>query len=256
MKNLLIDADMLAFRACSSCEHEVNWGNDLWTLHSDIGECQKKFEELFEEIIADLRTRTELSVYETIMCFTDKNNFRKLVLPSYKSNRKDTRKPVAYAGLVKWVRKNHHAESRPYLEADDLCSLLSKPDDILVSADKDFQTIPNRYFYNYHKQELMYNTQESADRFWLYQCLSGDITDGYTGLRGYGPKTVDKLFREHGVSWETVVGAYELKGMTEEDALQQAHVARILREGDYRDGMIYLWNSNKSIDTKGNPVVL
>ena len=55
------------------------------------------------------------------------------------------------------------------------------------------------------------------------------------------------------------MSAYVGKGYTEEDALVQARVARILREGDYSDGVINLWspreNVKKSIDTKANPVV-
>ena len=259
MINLIFDADMLCFRAASSCEHEIDWGNDLWTLHSDLKECQQKFMSIYEEIMTNLRKHKKLESYEVTMCFTDRNNFRKLVLPSYKSNRKATRKPVAYYGLVQWVRENFHAESRAYLEADDLCSLLSKPGDILVSADKDFQTIPERLFYNYHKDELKYNTREAADYFWYYQCIKGDSTDGYSGIRGYADKKTEKLFKEFGASWETVLKAYVDKGYTEDDALVQARVARILREGDYSNGVINLWsphkNLRKSIDTKANPVV-
>ena len=259
MINLIFDADMLCFRAASSCEHEIDWGNDLWTLHSDLKECQQKFMSIYNEIMTNLRKHKELGVYEKTMCFTDRNNFRKLVLPSYKSNRKATRKPVAYSGLVQWVRENFHAESRAYLEADDLCSLLSKPGDILVSADKDFQTIPERLFYNYHKDELKYNTREAADYFWYYQCIKGDSTDGYSGIRGYADKKTEKLFKEFGASWETVLKAYKDNGYSEEDALVQARVARILREGDYSDGVVNLWspreNLRKSIDTKVDPVV-
>ena len=32
MINLIFDADMLCFRAASSCEHEIGWGNDMWTF--------------------------------------------------------------------------------------------------------------------------------------------------------------------------------------------------------------------------------
>ena len=252
MINLIFDSDMLCFRAASSCEHEIDWGNDLWTLHSDLKECQQKFMSIYEEIMTNLRKHKKLESYEVTMCFTDRNNFRKLVLPSYKSNRKATRKPVAYSGLVQWVHENFHAESRAYLEADDLCSLLSKPGDILVSADKDFQTIPERLFYNYHKDELKYNTREAADHFWYYQCIKGDPTDGYSGIRGYADKKTEKLFKEFGASWETVLKAYKDNGYSEDDANTQACVARILRSGDYIDGVIKLFkeaNGMREIDT-------
>ncbi len=126
-----------------------------------------------------------------------------------------------------------------------------------MSADKDFQTIPERLFYNYHKDELKYNTREAADYFWLTQCIKGDPTDGYSGLRGAGVKGAEKILKD--CTWDAVVNAYVDKGYTEEDALVQARVARILREGDYSNGVINLWspreNLRKSIDTKVDPVV-
>ena len=60
MINLIFDSDMLCFRAASSCEHEIDWGNDLWTLHSDLKECQQKFMSIYEEIMTNLRKHVEL----------------------------------------------------------------------------------------------------------------------------------------------------------------------------------------------------
>jgi DNA polymerase-1 len=43
--------------------------------------------------------------------------------------------------------------------------------------------------------------------------------------------------------WKIVVKAYEKAGMNEQDALQQARVARILRHGEYdkKTGEVKLW---------------
>ena len=93
MKNrilLLIDGDMFAFRACSSCEHEVNWGQ-IWTLHVDLEEAKARFVELLDNAIERaLRSASEyikFDSYSVNFAFTDKNNFRKLLNPSYKANR-------------------------------------------------------------------------------------------------------------------------------------------------------------------------
>ena len=71
--------------------------------------------------------------------------------------------------------------------------------------------------------------------------------------------TAEKLLDTNGATWGAVLAAYVDKGYTEDDALVQARVARILREGDYSDRVINLWsphkNLRKSIDTKANPVV-
>ena len=75
-------------------------------------------------------------------------------------------------------------------------------------------------------------TEEYADYFHLYQTLVGDTTDGYPGLKGIGDKRATALLEKE-ASWETVVKAYEKAGETEEDALVQARLARILRASDY-----------------------
>ena len=84
-------------------------------------------------------------------------------------------------------------------------------------------------------------TKAEADFFHKIQTLTGDATDGYNGLPGFGPKTAQKLLHKEGCSWETVVKAYEKKGFTEEDALTTARLAYILREENYNNGEIKLW---------------
>ena len=115
--------------------------------------------------------------------------------------------------------KKYNVVMTENLEADDLCSLLSKPGDILVSADKYFQTIPERLFYNYHKDELKYNTREAADYFWLTQCLVGDTCDGYKGLEKCGPKGAEKILKD--CTWDAVVSAY---GIVTGKQIGRAHV--------------------------------
>lgn len=282
MIDLLIDCDTVIYRAVSSCEHKIDWGN-LYTIYSDHKECQQRFIAIFEEIMSNLKKHKKLTTYSVTMCISDKRNFRKLLLPTYKANRnpKDEqleatetdsisyvsysnplaklRKPSGYARLLQWVRENYHVVCYPYLEADDTCSLLSSPTSVLVSIDKDFCTIPNTWFYNYYRDEIMFNDEKSADYFWLTQCLKGDPVDGYYAIKNVGEKKAHKLLDTNGVTWDTVKNAYVDKGYSIEDALVQSRVARILRKGEYENGVINLWspreNLRKSIDTKANPVV-
>ena len=274
MIDLIVDCDTVLYRAASSCEHKIDWGG-FYTIYSDHKECQQRFIAIFEEIMSNLRKHKKLTTYSVTMCVSDKKNFRKLLLPTYKANRnpKDEqletietesisyvsysnplaklRKPSGYARLLQWVRENYHVVCYPYLEADDTCSLLSSPTSILVSIDKDFCTIPSTWFYNYYRDELMFNDEKSADYFWLTQCLKGDPVDGYKGLKGYADVKVKKLLDTNGATWETVLAAYESKGYAREEALVQSQVARILRRGEYRDGKVFLWNSKETIDSNG-----
>ena len=33
---LLVDADLYLYRACAAAEQEVNWGDDVWSLSTDL----------------------------------------------------------------------------------------------------------------------------------------------------------------------------------------------------------------------------
>lgn len=70
-------------------------------------------------------------------------------------------------------------------------------------------------------------------RWHLIQTLAGDQTDGYSGVPGIGVKRAVTLFEDQGYSWKTVVNAFKDKDLTEDDALMNARLARILTCTDY-----------------------
>jgi len=67
--------------------------------------------------------------------------------------------------------------------------------------------------------------------------LTGDATDGYPGCPGVGPKKATAILGSCAPSlacmWAGVRQAYESKGLIEEDAVEQARMARILRAEDW-----------------------
>ena len=65
------------------------------------------------------------------------------------------------------------------------------------------------------------------------QTLAGDQTDGYGGVPGIGVKRAEALFKDKGYSWKTVVKAFKDRDLSEEDALVNARLARILTVDDY-----------------------
>ena len=166
--------------------------------------------------------------------FCNTENFRKKILPTYKLNRVGKRKPVCYYGVKQWVEDRFTCYQRPGLEADDCIGILAthkEPNAVIVSGDKDFRTIPGR-FYDFLRDEYYEISEEEANYWHLFQTLIGDTADNYKGCPGVGAVSAKKLLDEN-PSWETVVNAFEKKGLTEEDALIQARVARILRASDY-----------------------
>lgn len=245
MTTALIDADILAYQAASAAEYPVKWDDNLWTLHAYESDAICKFVEHLESILA----KVETSKY--ILVFSDSTNWRKSVLPTYKSNRSTTRKPVVLKALREWVMKKHPYEMWPTLEGDDVIGILAtskrfKPGEVVIcSLDKDFKTIPGRH-YNFGRDEFFNIDVLQADYWHMIQTLTGDSTDGYSGCPGCGPKTAEKILSPllPDEYWTAVCKAYQAAGLSPEEALVQARVARICRASDYnlKTRKVKLWN--------------
>ena len=245
MLKILIDADMFAFRACASCEQEINWGNDTWTLHVNLNEAKAKFTDTLEYAIEKALEKMQFSGdYQTIFCFSDKENFRKHILATYKINRAGKRKPVGYQALVEWVRENFTTKTVASLEADDVMGIIATKDKtpcLIISGDKDMKCIPC-YHYDFLRDEFCEVSEEEAEYWFFYQTLMGDSTDGYSGCPKVGKMTAGRLL-DTNCSWNTVVSAYKKAGLSENVAIQQARVAKILLATDYdfKKNEVILW---------------
>ena len=118
------------------------------------------------------------------------------------------------------------------LEADDAMGIYATehPGNIIVSPDKDMRQIPGKLYNLETTQDI---TAEEGAQWHYIQTLAGDQTDGYSGVPGIGVKRAETLFNKEGYSWATVVKAFTDKGLTEDDALLNARLARILTIDDY-----------------------
>ena len=233
MKNLtlLIDADITAYQATASAEMEYEWADDIWTLYSDLKQAKEHFDYLVYKLVED----TDIHDYK--LCFSDSANFRKTLYSDYKGNRKG-RKPIGYNELKRWAMEHHPSFSKPTLEADDSLGILATkyPGKIVIATmDKDLLTIPGLVYKIKPdgSASMIKVTPEEADYNFLLQTLTGDTTDNYKGCPGVGPKRAEELFKKHGAVWKTVEDAYLKAGLTKEDALLNARMARILRDVDY-----------------------
>lgn len=238
---LAIDTDIVLFKSATSAEVEVDWGSDLWSLWTDLNDAKANFKHQLDSIME------QTGVKDCVFCLSDPDaNFRKDVDPNYKSNRKKTRKPVGYKALVEWVEQSFRTFRKSTLEADDCLGILSTmPENIgkciVVSDDKDLMTIPGQ-LYRPTKDERLTITEQDADRFFLTQTMVGDTVDGYKGIHGIGPKKAEAILGSH-PSWGAVEQAFLKAGMTKDDAIQQARLARILRWSDWDEqkGEVKLW---------------
>ena len=171
------------------------------------------------------------------MCLTDRANFRRVLNPDYKANRSKSRLPIILKQVKQWIIEEMDGQLWPTLEADDVISILAtdkKMDEetIIISIDKDFKTVPG-IFYDYNKGEYHQPSEEEADNYHLVQAIAGDHTDGYSGVPGIGVTRAQRLLEKDGYTWETVTACYEKAGLTEQDALMNAWMARLLRAENY-----------------------
>ena len=69
-------------------------------------------------------------------------------------------------------------------------------------------------------------------------------------MPGVGVKRAEQIFKLKGYTWKAVVETFEEKGLTEEDALINARLARILTTSDYDQGKKeqILWQPDKNYE--------
>ena len=225
---LLIDADFFFYRAASASEMEQEYNPDLTVIVGDF----RRGKRIVEQELDKLRSRFDTD--DIVLFFTDSKNFRKDIDPNYKGNR-TKRKPCGYLKLKNWGMETYPSLIMPTLEADDALGIASTSGDysnfVLVSPDKDMQQIPCRI---YNLKEEFTQTPEDAERKLYEQALTGDSTDGYSGCPTVGPKRAGIILDQaKGKYWPAVVKAFTDNGCTEEDALRNLRLARILQTSDW-----------------------
>lgn len=245
-RTLLVDADIFAFAAACATE-----GVYLFDGPSSAPAIAKNLDAAFEKARKDIDAiANKLKASRVIVCMTDDvkddgtlDNFRCDVYPAYKHSRTKTRRPSTLKDVKGFYEKHYETYRRPRLEADDCMGILSTHhtlvpgERVIVSADKDMQTIPGLLFNPNKDKTVRRISEEEANRFFMQQTITGDQVDGYPGCRGLGEKSkaVALLGQVSSLAdmWAVVVDAFESKGFTPEDALVQARCARILRACDW-----------------------
>ena len=223
---LLIDADYIVYKCCAACETEIDYGEDVIFVTSNFSDAYKAVKREIDNINMQFG-----GFGKPILFFSDSVNFRKKISPDYKGHR-NRKKPCGYKRVIRNLHLEFEVITMPQLEADDSMGIFATkfPGNTIVSPDKDMRQIPGKLF---NLEDVTTITPEEGARWHLIQTLAGDQTDGYSGVPGIGVKRAATLFDKEGYSWATVVKAFEDKGLTEEDALLNARLARILTDQDY-----------------------
>lgn len=269
---LLIDADLMAYRAAVGTQTNFDWGDTGKSVTTDMAAAQRQLRDQIDKWMAEL----EADAF-TICLSDDFRSFRKEdVDPSYKAVRADVERPELLYQLKDWLYGRFPSERHNRLEADDVMGIRSTEPGtgetrIIVSQDKDMKTIPGFLYRPFEdKPDIQEITLAEADHFHLLQTLAGDAVDGYPGCYGIGIgraetalrtltgyKLVDTVRRTGPLKgtvkttwektpmddpWAVVVSHFERIGQTWHDAIRQARLARILRWEDQRNFRPILWN--------------
>lgn len=249
----IIDADSALYATALSAEAisvgTGDHGEDEYLQMKDGEQCYNEVCQKLEKLVEDVGAE------DAIICLTaTKSSFRYHLLPSYKGNRATMRRPAFLKELQYAVmtRKPFRTLAVRGLEADDICGIsqgtlqeanLREP--IIVSIDKDMLQIPGLSYSWISKDKatgeligIRDTSEAEGDRMFLYQTLTGDTVDNYTGCPGIGPKKAAHILEQcahnsMATQWEFVFEAFKKKGLSLDYALTQARVARILRSRDW-----------------------
>ena len=204
MTLLLIDGDIVAYKATVSAETPINWGDGLWTLHCYEQDVALRLDEQIDKLV------NEAPVQDCVVALSDKENYRKELAPYYKANRTNTRKPMLLQWAREYIQSKYNTIIYRRLEADDVLGILgtANTDTIIWSEDKDLLTIPAKHWLNGEVVEI---SEANADYNFYHQTLTGDSTDNYKGCPKIGSVTANKLL-DVDCSWDTVVNTFAKQG--------------------------------------------
>ena len=225
---LLCDADFIVYKCCAAAESEIDFGDDVILVTSTFKDAYSCVKRELNKIANKFGSFDEM-----ILFFSDSKNFRKDIQADYKGHR-NRKKPCGYKRVINKLKDEYPVIKMPTLEADDAMGIFATKHtgNIIVSPDKDMKQIPGM-LWNFDDSFTI--TKEEGAKWHLIQTMAGDNTDGYAGVPGIGVKRATSLFEEKGYSWKTVVDAFKEKDLSEDVALTNARLARILTNEDYDD---------------------
>ena len=210
---LLVDADSLIFASCYR-KRETPEDEKYYT---DIEDARSKFDQQFMKIVNDLEEKYTI---DKVLTFSgSKGNFRKLITPVYKANRKNQELPPLLNEMHKFVKEQYDSIYGYGIETDDMVARYWKQisDDIgrdevmIVSIDKDYKQFPClMYNYHYKHQVILDITEEEAMYNFYEQMIVGDSADNVNYIKKRGIKFAEKYLADCTTKYQYTRKMYEL----------------------------------------------
>lgn len=210
---ILFDADSLIFASCYRTRTDGEKPDDIY--YRDIKDAQDKYSEQFMKIVNDI---DEIFDVKNVITFSGSSgNFRKMITPTYKANRKKQEKPPLLYELHQFVKDTYNSVHTKGLETDDLVAQQwnkikndSGRDQVLiVSIDKDYKQFP-ALIYNYVRKEVYDITEDQALYNFYEQCIVGDTADNVNYFKGKGKAFAKKYYKGCQSKYQYTKRLYEL----------------------------------------------
>jgi len=224
LTNVLVDADIIAYRAAFSARDEPE------------KQAREKVDEICNDIMCECHFPEEYVLGEnTWFYLTGSGNFRNdlATIKVYKGQRPP--KPEHLPATRDQLVERWGAEIVEGQEADDAIGIKATDlngDCVIASVDKDLLMIPGTH-YNFVKQEWTKVDQEQGDYFFYKQLLTGDQVDNIQGVPGIGPKKAERAYEGCTTVQEMYQKALEMYNGDADELLENARLLWLRRyEGE------------------------
>ena len=186
----MIDMDIVAYR-CAAVNENADEGIARWQV---------------DELVRRILSETGATGHTGYL--TGENNFRRVLYPEYKANRKDQPKPKWLEQCREQLVTEWGATITDGYEADDALGMYQcdvaeyeTGTTVICSIDKDLLMIPGQH-YNFVKQ-IWSEVSESEGLLNFYtSVLVGDSVDNIKGCPGIGKAKAPKILQECQTEWE------------------------------------------------------
>ncbi len=240
-KTLMVDGDIVLFQIGRVTEDISDFGDqqmESYDLESAV--------RLINNELDSISKKTGYNREEIVFTISSETNFRKAHFPTYKTNRKNIKKPLGLKAMRKYMLENaekYQTIMLDALEADDVMGMygtvpkgLDDTEYAIYSQDKDLFTIPCKQW-DFKKHKFILPTPLESTRFLYKQVLMGDAVDGYKGCPKIGKIKADRALKDCENELEMIEACHKLyykeyKEESRKKLLEQIGQARILHYAD------------------------
>ncbi len=246
-RTLIVDGDIVLFQIGRVTEDITDFGDEVmesYDLESSI--------RLIDSELDNIAKKTKYKREEIVFAITSATNFRKKHFPTYKSNRKNVRKPLGLKAMRQHMLDNiekYQTIMLEDLEADDVMGMYGTADPkevgevAIYSQDKDLFTIPIKQWC-FKKHKFIYPDPIESCRFLYTQVLTGDVVDGYKGCPKIGKVKAGRALGGLSSELEFLEACHKIYfkqygKFAKQELLIQIGQARILHHQDAQMLMMY-----------------